>query len=161
MSVANEIEVTQSTTPKKPIRQLVGQVGNAYKFAWHTCLGAAVTAEEKITEFAREMAEKGAKVEFNPPRRILERREKLTSASEDIKHKAQERIEDVEHMIDEGVNRSLHFMGVPSRKDMDEMTSLMKDMADSITELSSQLQAQKSTASRAKKTSKTESTTAA
>mgnify|MGYP003683631627 CR=1 FL=1 len=135
----------------------ISGVGSAYKFAWYSCLGTAVTVEERLVDFSKKMAVKGASVDIKPS--IISRtfdapKAKITHASSELKYKAQEKITDVEQALDEGVNRSLHFIGVPSRKDMDQMTCLMKDMADSITELSSQLQSQKTvsaSSSRAKK----------
>jgi len=126
--------------------RVISGVGSVYKFAWNTCLGTAVTVEEKVVDFGKKMAVKGASVEIKSSiisRRLDVPKAKISHASAELKYKAQEKIINVEHALDKGVNRSLHFMGVPSRKDMDQMTSLMKDMADSITELSSQLQEQK------------------
>lgn len=140
--------------------KVISRVGNFYKYAWYTALGSALTLEENVSEFSKKMASKGEKVELKAKSKITKkfdvRKTKLTSASEDIKSKAQGKMDDVEQIFDKGVNKSLHFIGVPSRKDMDQMTMLMKDMADSINELSSQLQEKKSTtttaSSRAKKT---------
>ncbi|WP_439134384.1 phasin family protein [Pseudomaricurvus sp.] len=144
------------TTGKANAGKVISRVGNFYKYAWYTALGSALTLEESVSGFGKKMAEKGEKVELKAKTKITKkfdvRKTKITSASEDIKSKAQGKMDDVEHIIDKGVNKSLHFIGVPSRKDMDQMTMLMKDMADSITELSTQLQEKKTTTSRAKKT---------
>lgn len=152
--------------PSRVLKVITG-VGEAYKFAWYTCLGTAVTVEEKVAVFGKKMADKGSQIDLKSQFGISSKLEapkaKLTTAREELKTKAHETIVDVEQALDKGVNRSLHFIGVPSRKDMDQMTSLMKDMADSITELSSQLQDQKSVpaASRAKKPKTDSQTTAA
>ncbi|MGH1374200.1 MAG: phasin family protein [Cellvibrionaceae bacterium] len=143
--------------PKKSSRivKVISGVGSAYKFAWYTCLGTALTVEETVTDFSKKMAVKGAGVDLKPSlitKRFEAPKAKIDHARAEFKSKAQEKIVGVEHALDEGVNRSLHFIGVPSRKDMNQMTSLMQDMAESITELSSQLQNQKpAPASRAKK----------
>ncbi|GAB3112863.1 phasin family protein [Aestuariicella hydrocarbonica] len=147
---------------KSSAGKVLSGVGSFYKYAWYTALGSALTLEENVAEFSKKMAAKGEKVELKAKTKITQKfdfpKAKLTSASEDIKSKAHEKMEDVEQIIDKGVNRSLHFIGVPSRKDMDQMTMLMKDMADSITELSTQLQEKKATsASRAKKSTKADS----
>jgi len=151
---------SESSIPveKKPSRivKVISGVGSAYKFAWYACLGAALTVEESVTDFSKKMAVKGAGVDLKPAlitKRFEAPKAKIDHARAEFKSKAQEKIVGVEHALDEGVNRSLHFIGVPSRKDMNQMTSLMQDMAESITELSTQLQNQKSTpVSRAKKT---------
>ncbi|MBU3068429.1 phasin family protein [Aestuariicella sp. G3-2] len=153
------------TTGKANAGKVISRVGNFYKYAWYTALGSALTLEENVSEFGKKMAAKGEKVELKAKTKITKkfdvRKTKITSAGEDIKSKAQEKIEDVEQIIDKGVNKSLHFIGVPSRKDMDQMTMLMKDMADSITELSSQLQEKKTTTRAKKTTTKSDSQTSA
>ncbi len=147
--------------------KVISGVGMFYKYAWYTCLGTAMTVEENVVEFGKKMADKGESVEASAIKKITSkfdtRKTKLISVTDDFKSKAQEKVDDVEEILDKGVNKSLHFIGVPSRKDMDQMTSLMKDMAESITELSSQLQEKKtSAASRAKKTTtKSDSQTSA
>ncbi|MAZ89016.1 MAG: hypothetical protein CL693_15420 [Cellvibrionaceae bacterium] len=156
-TIAMEDE-TLSAMDKKSSRivKVISGVGSAYKFAWYTCLGTALTVEETVTDFSKKMAVKGAGVDLKPTlltKRFEAPKAKIDHARAEFKSKAQEKIVGVEHALDEGVNRSLHFIGVPSRKDMNQMTSLMQDMAESITELSTQLQSQKSApASRAKKT---------
>lgn len=152
---------------KSRIVKAITGVGSAYKFAWYGCLGAAVTAEERLVDFSKRMAVKGASVDLKPSlisRTFDTPKAKITHASSELKYRAQEKITDVEQALDEGVNRSLHFIGVPSRKDMDQMTCLMKDMADSITEISSQLQSKKpvpGSSSPAKKSKSASQTTAA
>ncbi len=144
------------------VLKVVHGVGSAYKFAWYTCLGTALTLEETVTGFSKKMAAKGSGHDFSPAmltRRFEAPKAKIDHARAEFRSKAQKKIVGVEHALDEGVNRSLHFIGVPSRKDMNQMTSLMQDMAESITELSSQLQAQKSAPTSRSKKSKTDAQT--
>lgn len=146
------------------VAKVISGVGSAYKFAWYTCIGTALMVEEKVVDFSKKMAAKGAETDLKTTlisSRLDAPKAKLNKAKAELKLKAQEKVADVEHALDEGVNRSLHFVGVPSRKDMDQMTSLMKDMADSITELSSQLQEKKAPAASRTKKTKTESQTSA
>ncbi|MYM63628.1 phasin family protein [Pseudomaricurvus sp. HS19] len=172
---AEEILETAETKAKMLSKKVTGaitKVGGAYKYAWFTCLGTAMTMEEKLTglgkdvegklvDFSKKMADKGAKAKMASPSAMLVKKldapkakleSKLESAKAEIKTKAQTKITDVEEVFDKGVNKSLHFIGVPSRKDMDQMTMLMKDMAESIAELSTQLADQKPAKSTAKKT---------
>jgi Poly(hydroxyalcanoate) granule associated protein (phasin) len=147
--VIEEGDVIDNMSVEKKGSRLIAAikgVGTVYKFTWYTCLGTVITAEEKVTDFGKKMAARGATVDVKPSvisKRLDTPKAKISHASAELKFKAQEKITGVEQALDEGVNRSLHFMGVPSRKDMDQMTSLIKDMADSISELSSQLQDKK------------------
>ncbi len=168
---AEELLETAETKAKKLSKKVTGaitKVGGVYKYAWFTCLGTAMTMEEKLTgfskdmegklvDFGKKMADKGAKTKIASPSAMLVKKldapkAKLESAKAEIKTKAQTKITDVEEVFDKGVNKSLHFIGVPSRKDMDQMTMLMKDMAESIAELSTQLADQKPAKTTAKKT---------
>ncbi len=142
-----ELENTAKSTfykGKQKAGKVISGVGKVYKYAWYTCLGSALTVEENLLSVGKKMAAKGEKVSSKNRKKIIStldlRKNKVIHAREDIKVRAHEKMEGVENIIDKGVNRSLHFIGVPSRNDMDQMTSLMKDMADSITELTSQLQ---------------------
>ncbi len=155
-------EVVDKVEEKVPSRvsKVISGVGGAYKFAWYTWLGTAVTAEEKLKSLgkgvassSKKMAAKGRGVKITAPKTAIMKqldapKAKLTTMKADLTTKAQGRISHVEDALDKGVNKSLHFVGVPSRKDMDQMTSLMKDMADSITELSEKLQESKPPATR-------------
>ncbi len=106
------------------------KVGMVYRFAWRTCLGAAISAEQAAVGWAKNMAEKGAEFETKAKSGA---QEKLQNSP--IRNKAQEKIADLETMIDKGVNRSLNFIGVPTKKDINTLTHLIQDMADAINEL--------------------------
>ena len=181
--VAEAMEEAEAETKKfsEKVTGAITKVGGMYKYAWFTCLGTALTMEEKFTDFSKDvegklvdfgkkMADKGSKAKMASPSAMLVKKldapkaklvakldapkAKLESAKAEIKTKAQTKITDVEEVFDKSVNKSLHFIGVPSRKDMDQMTMLMKDMAESIAELSTQLADQKTT-----KTTTTKKTT--
>ncbi|BFM14705.1 hypothetical protein R50073_08880 [Maricurvus nonylphenolicus] len=150
-------EATLPPPKESRIGKLMSGVSNVSKFAWHTCLGTAVTLEEKVVSLGYEMAQKGSEFEKQAKDKIGSRKTRLTSTSAELKAKAKEKIVDVEHVIDNGVNKSLHMIGVPSRKDMSQLTNLMQDMADSISELATQIEAQKTAGARSKKTTKSAS----
>jgi predicted HicB family RNase H-like nuclease len=156
-----QITSDSAEAPPQPkesrLGKLIAGVSSASKFAWHTCLGSAVVLEEKVVNLSYKMAEKGSEFEKQTKGKLDSRKTRLSSASAGFKAKAQEKIVDVEQVIDKGVNRSLHMIGVPSRKDMNQLTNLMQDMADSISDLASQIEAQKGAGARSKKTTKSAS----
>jgi len=164
-ATSTETEQTNASnaeTPPPPAREsrigkIIAGVNGASKFTWHTCLGSALVLEEKVVSLTHKMAQKGSEFEKQTKGKLDGRKTRLSSAGYKLKAKAQEKIVDVEKVIDNGVNRSLHMMGVPNRREMSQLTHLMQDMADSISDLASQMESKKSTGSRGKKTAKSAS----
>jgi hypothetical protein len=154
-------EATLPPPKQSRVGKLMSGVSNLSKFAWHTCLGTAVSLEEKVVSFSYEMAQKGSDFEKQTKEKLGSRKTRLSSTSAELKAKAKEKIVDVEHVIDNGVNKSLHMIGVPSRKDMNQLTNLMQDMADSISDLATQIEAQKTAGTRTKKATKSASQSSA
>jgi len=160
-ATSTETEQTTPTgaeTPQPPIKgsrigKIIAGVNVASRFTWHTCLGSALALEEKVVSLTHQMAQKGSEFEIQ----TKGNKNRLSNAGHKLKAKAQEKIVDVEKVIDNGVNRSLHMMGVPNRREMSQLTHLMQDMADSISDLASQMESKKSTSNRGKKTVKSAS----
>mgnify|MGYP000329475389 CR=1 FL=1 len=158
-ATATETEQTIPTgaeTPQPPIKgsrigKIIAGVNGASIFTWHTCLGSALTLEEKVVSLTNKMAQKGSEFEIQTKGKLGSRKNRLSSAGYKLKAKAQEKIVGVEKVIDNGVNRSLNMMGVPNRREMSQLTHLMQDMADSISDLASQIESKNSTTSRGKK----------
>jgi len=161
-ATATETEQTISTnaeTPQPPIKgsrigKVIAGVNSASRFTWHTCLGSVLALEEKVVSLSNQMAQKGSDFENKTKGKLGGRKNRLSSAGYKLKAKAQEKFVGVEKVIDNGVNRSLHMKGVPNRREMSQITHLMQDMADSISDLASQMESKKSVTSRGKKTVK-------
>lgn len=113
----------------------VKAVTSSYRFMWHAWLGTAVTSQETATKFVVDMAKRGEDAEEKARARLNETYKEAKSASERMKHDAAARVDKLEARVGKTMGRSLRFMGVPSRTDMDRLTLLMADMSESIEEL--------------------------
>lgn len=123
-------------------------VANTYKFAWRAWLGTAVTGQQTATSFARDMAKKGEETETLARKKINDGYAEAKSASVRLREQAKTRIDVLEDKVGKGMGRSLHFMGVPTREDVDRLALLMAEMSESIDELTSMKEQQQSKAKR-------------
>lgn len=105
------------------------------KFVWRAWLGTAVTIEQRITKAAVDMAKRGQEFESKAKVEAVKRKDQAKESTAKMKQKAEARIDDVEQIIDRGVSRSLNFLGVPTRQDMNRLTLMVQDVAESINEL--------------------------
>lgn len=109
------------------------------KFVWHTALGSAATAEENLVSFSKAMATKGAEVESKAKSQLSSKfgsvKDKAEKRKESLSALSKDKIASVEKILNKGVNKSLHAVGVPTKTDMDKLAGLMGEMSKSIEEL--------------------------
>lgn len=146
-----------ATSGSKIVKTFKGAASVA-RFSWHAWLGAALTVEEKASSMLTDFAKKGDEFEDKTFKKVSTKlkktkgdvTEQIVEQTSGIRLIAQNKMSDVETIFDKGVNRSLHMLGVPTKHDVRELTSLMKDMSDAINDLSAQ-----NGAAKAKRTGKT------
>ncbi|MEX1032617.1 MAG: phasin family protein [Cellvibrionaceae bacterium] len=129
-SMTGTVEYSKNMAAKS-----LNTMANSSKFVWHAWLGTAVTGQETATSFAQDMAKKGEQVEERARKRINERINEAKSKSVQLRDKAKARIDVLEDRVGSSMSRSLHFMGVPTRSDVDRLALLMADMSESLDEL--------------------------
>jgi len=105
------------------------------RFTWHTYLGAIITAEEFAVNTTKSFARRGSDFEGQAKEKIAKQVKKANKSTENLRKQARQRIAEVENFIERGTDRSLHMLRVPTRGDMDQLTSLIEDLADSVNEL--------------------------
>jgi polyhydroxyalkanoate synthesis regulator phasin len=105
------------------------------RFAWHTWLGATITAEEFAVNATKGFAERGAEFDRRAREKLTKRVDKATKSTEGLRKQARQGLTNVENLIDRGANRSLHFFGVPTRSDVNQLTDLIQELAESVNEL--------------------------
>lgn len=147
-SVTGTMEYSKNVAAKS-----LSTVANSYKFAWHTWLGTAVTTQETATRFAQNMAKKGEESEKHARERLNERLQEAKSRSMKLRDRARARMDVLEERVGRSMGRSLHFMGVPTRGDVDKLALLMADMSESIDELTALKQQQQQQSKTAKRPS--------
>lgn len=129
-SVTGTVEYSKNMAAKS-----LSTVANSYKFVWHAWLGTAVTSQETATKFAQTMAKRGEETEKQAMARVSQRLDEARSASMKLRDSARNRIDVIEEKVGSNMGRSLHFMGVPTRGDVDKLALLMADMSESLDEL--------------------------
>ncbi|GAB1263146.1 phasin family protein [Aurantivibrio plasticivorans] len=132
------------------VTKSVSMASSMAKFGWHAWLGAVLTLEEKAVATASDLSKKGTSLagelakkglEFEDKKvgelksKMAKTKDQVSEKTVGVREKANTKITGVETMIDKSVNRSLHLLGVPTKRDVRELTSLMKDMSDAINEL--------------------------
>lgn len=137
-SMTGTVEYSKNIAAKS-----LSTVGNSYKFMWHAWLGTAVTSQQTATSFAQDMAKKGEQTEKQARAQLDRRLKEAKSASARLREKARARIDTLESKVGSNMSRSLHFMGVPTRSDVDKLALLMADMSESIDELTTMKQQSK------------------
>lgn len=144
-----EAKLKESKIVGKVSKSMTMATGMA-KFGWHAWLGAVLTLEEKAVAAATDLSKKGTSLagelakkglEFEDKKigeiktKMAKTKEQVSEKTTGVRAKANTSINGVETMIDKSVNRSLHMLGVPTKRDVRELTALMKDMSDAINEL--------------------------
>lgn len=129
-SVENTVRYSKNIAAKS-----LSTVANSYRFMWRAWLGTAVTSQEAATSFAKNMAKKGEETEEKAKGKLNETVGEVRSSSRKLRDNALARIDALEERVGRGMSRSLHFMGVPTRGDVDRLALLMADMSESIEEL--------------------------
>ncbi len=140
-SMTGTVEYSKNMAAKS-----LSTVANSYKFMWHAWLGTAVTSQEVATSFAQDMAKKGEQTEKQARANLDSKFQEAKSASASLRDRARARIDTLESKVGANMGRSLHFMGVPTRSDVDRLALLMADMSESIDELTAMKQQSKTTA---------------
>lgn len=147
-SVGNTMKYSKNMAAKS-----LSTLASSYKFVWHAWLGTAVSSQKAATSFAKGMAKKGEETEDRARKQLKERARDVRSASRRMRDEALSRIDALEGRIGRGMSRSLHFVGVPTRGDVDRLALLMADMSESIEELAALEQQRQEQHTRAKRPS--------
>jgi poly(hydroxyalkanoate) granule-associated protein len=115
-------------------------MANSSRFMWRAWLGTAVAGQESATHFAQNMAKKGEETEQQAREKLHEKVSEARFATMKLRDKARARMDILEERVGKRMCRSLHFMGVPTRGDVDKLALLMADMSESIDELTAMRQ---------------------
>ena len=110
---------------------------------WHAILGGAITLEHRIVKMFNRLVEKGEHFRYQ------EKRKQAVEASAAVKLKTVEKIHNLEHSIEHGLDRgrssTLHWIGVPNQKEFDQLNSKVEELTETGQVLQQQLQQQSET----------------
>ena len=135
----SDAAVNAASAAGREARSLIGDalltLQKGARFSWHTWLGAAIKAEELAVNTGKSFAQRGADFEKQAKKKINRQFDKANKSTEGLRKRARKRMADIESMVERGTDRSLHFLRVPTRGDVDQLTSLIQELADSVNEL--------------------------
>lgn len=135
----SDAAVAAANAASREAKSIVGNsflaLKNSAAFAWHTWLGAAVVAEEFAVKQVKGFANRGEKFEGQARKKLSQQVDKAASSTEGLRKQARKRLTDMEGLLERGTNRSLHFLRVPTRNDVDKLTDLIQELTDSVNDL--------------------------
>lgn len=117
------------------IRGLGSALGNGTRFVWRAWLGTVVSAEELLVDLGKELASKGETFEANTKSELSERARRARLAAAKLSKK---RIAGIETNFGGAFHRPLHWLGLPSRRDVTELQAMAEEMLVAVNELSQQ-----------------------
>lgn len=109
-----------NSTAKKPHEEILD---SAHRI-WLAGLGAMAVAEEEGTKFFKRLVEKGEEFEG-----------RTKDHFQDVRERAESRVEKLGDSIDERVARALERLGVPSRVDIETLSERVEELARKVDEL--------------------------
>lgn len=141
---APEAEDVASVSASRPAR--MSKLRQTAQSLWQAGLGAALTIESRAGDAFRRLVKKGARYQSLRQRRRHRNEaaeiEASTEHARTLKASASERMHHIEHSIeaslDRGRDNTLHWIGVPSRKDFDAL----EKQVDALTHLVATMQGQ-------------------
>ncbi len=139
-------------------RPLFARTRAVGRTVWRATLGAAVTVEHRTARFFNRMVEKGARYQSQRAR-DHSGDDQAHSADTAARPSAVERLQHLEHSIedrlDKGRDNTLHWMGVPSRKDFAALEQKIEELTRALEEVQAQRQPRASSGRRQNSRAKT------
>ena len=143
---AEEFEAIEATIEEK---LLFSRTRHASKTLYRASIGMIITAEQKLGKWFHRQVEKGEHYQQHVEKKHAASKSSTASKSatksttapkpKSIKLKATDKIHDIEHSLEKGRSNTLHWIGVPSRNDMDTLQQQVAQLTKQMTALSKQL----------------------
>jgi len=134
-------------TAKKKTKKIQNDLVESAHRVWLAGLGAMALAEEGSNKFFKDLVERGQSVES----RGMEQVEKAKGTVTGMKTVAESYWETFERTIDDQVTSIIHRLGVPTKSEIEELTSKVEQLTGTIEKLAAKPPVAKPAA--AKKTS--------
>lgn len=96
---------------------------------WLAGLGALYRAQDEGNKFFESLVKEGEEVEARSKQAADEQ-------IEEVRGRATDTWDKLEHVFQDRVSRSLHLLGVPTREDIDALSRRIEDLNDAVRELS-------------------------
>lgn len=116
-------------------RRVLRRSHRAARRLWQASLGVAVSARDRASRAYNHLVEKGEQHQ-------QQRREQQAAEARSLKDAAADRINNLEHTLedrlDRGRDNTLHWIGVPSRKDFEALEAKLEALTEQLQRLQSQ-----------------------
>ncbi len=99
---------------------------------WLAGLGAYNKAEEDTGKFFEKLVKEGEEIENKTRSTVKKQIQAVEDTVEDVKTKASGTLGKLESVFDERVSRALGRLGIPSKKDIDDLTQKVENLEKEI-----------------------------
>ena len=99
-----------------------GELRESAQKIWYAGLGALATAEQEGGKAFKNLVSKGKKYERSLKKPVARARKKVSGTVDDVRDKAGKTWKRVEGALDKQVEAALHRIGVPTRKELADLT---------------------------------------
>lgn len=143
---ADPADVSADTLPDARAPSRRRRIAKAASQLWQAGIGAAITLQHRGAKSFHHLAEKGARFQSRRQRRQQAEAdsEAVAVAQHSLREAASERMHSIEHSIenslDRGRDNTLHWIGVPSRKDFEALSAQLESLTRTVAALQRQLQ---------------------
>jgi len=118
-------------TAKKKAREFQNEVKDSAHKIWLAGLGAMAMAEEEGSKLFRNLVEKGERIEVRGKEQV----EKAKDTVGGVKEVAESYWETFSRTLDERVTSIIHRIGVPSKDEIEALTTKVEDLTKSVEKL--------------------------
>lgn len=139
-ATVQEPPTEENQTQDQPLNSAT--VERARKLAtslWQASLGIVVTLEHRGIKWFNRLVEKGARLQYQANSKADQEPAEQAQATTSARLRAVDRIHDLEHSIEHGLekgrDKSLHWIGVPSRDDFEALTKQVEDLTNRVEQM--------------------------
>ncbi len=148
--------VTHEKTKKNGsmVNQIQEDVVERSRDIWFAGLGAFATIEEEGTKFFNNLVEKGKEREEKGKKRLEGISKDIEDKRDDLRKEWNSRMEDTLKMLEEKFEGVLDRMGIPTRKEVQELINKVDKLSDRVSTLSKKMETTEHKTKEAPKTTK-------
>lgn len=127
-AVAKQVQKNKETT-----QGVLTDVKQYTRKVWLAGLGAYVKAGQEGYDYFKDLVKAGEGVEKQGKQAVHEKVDAVNERIDEVKHDAVEavegRLEQIEHAFDKRVARALNRVGMPSRKDLNDLSERLEQLS--------------------------------
>ncbi len=102
---------------------------------WHAGLGAAIKTEQQARKLFNHLSEEGRSFQKQTRGDVHKTVDTVKETAGDVKPRAVDTMHNIEHSLDKGVNNTIHWMGMTSRKDYQALNAKVDSLQEAVENL--------------------------